>query len=54
MRRGLTDEEIIIQIYNVRGYKTLGCKIPISKALLEEHNITYENSCNVELIKRHL
>ena len=22
--------------------------------LLDEHNITYENSCNVELIKRHL
>ena len=42
MRRVLTDKEIIIQSYNIWEYKTLGCKIPISKALFDKYIKTAE------------
>lgn len=40
MRRVLTDKEIIIQSYTVRGYKTLGSKMPITKSLLDIYELT--------------
>ena len=58
MRKKLSPEELVLQSYIVRGYKTLGCRIPITKNLLDIYklisslgnDITYENSCNVELV----
>lgn len=39
MRKQLTPEELVLQSYTVRGYKTLGSRIPITKDLLNIYEL---------------
>ena len=39
MRKKLTQEELVLRSYSIRGYKTLGSRIPITKDLLDIYKL---------------
>lgn len=39
MRKKLTSEELVVQSYAIRGYKTLGSRIPITKNLIDIYKL---------------